>query len=415
MENVIEVPKLELSQLTQLVAWLDEEHRKDRIELQTLREKIAAQTMLLEKQEAQLRAQGEQIIALQNQLARLPSLDESLTSVKGQISYLKEQLAKQKEQEERAIQARKVEVEQQAKWRAGLEQRLETMAKELTNLISRLQALTEEQKRYAAAFSQIDTLRQQLATAAAKLSSIEAENRRAGERLANTEHLLDEMRLTTTRLSEERRLAGEEQRHFQEVFASQAQALNQRCDEQAAALRHLISIRSQDQEQIAGLQAQMAAILQMAEGIEVRLKHLETSGLQMEEALVRLIDKHDQLRHEQVRLAQLLEGIEQCAGEEMPAFRKLASEWDTVSRQIRDRLADLAMAQQRDRDTLNELRKAVAAQEERLNQFMKAIFQFQEQTLRTQLGVLEQRIQEAQKMIRPAISYGEDLELSKAR
>lgn len=409
MERAVEISKLELSQLTQLVTWLDEEHRKDRIELQTLREIVAAQATLLEKQEAQLRAQGEQIIALQNQLARFPALDESLTLIKGQISHLKDQLAKQMDQEERIAQARKVEVEQQAKWRASLEKRLETLAEGLTSLISRLQALSEEQKRHAVAFGQMETLRQQLATATAKLTTVDVDNRHTTERLTNMERLLEETRLIVMRLSEEHRLAGEERRHFQEEFASQAQALNQRCDEQAAALRQLIGIRSQDQEQIAGLQAQVAAILQMAEGIEARLKRLEMSGLQTEENLVRLADKHDQLRQEQARLAQLLASAEERAGEEMPALRKMAAEWEITNHQIHDQLAELAMAQQRDRDTINELRKAIAAQGERLNQFMKAIFQFQEQTLRTQLSALEQRIQEAQKLIRPAVSYeGED-------
>jgi len=405
MENVTETPRImELSQLAQLATWLDEEHRKDRIELQTLRERVATQTTLLENQEAQLRVQGEQIVAFQNQLARLSALDEGLTLVKGQISYLKEHLAKQQEQEEHAAQARKIEAEQQAKWRAGLEQRLETLAKEITNFASRLQALSEEHKRFSAAFTQMDALRQQLAALTAKLASVEVDDRHTAERLAGMEHLLEETRLTMMRISEEHRLAKEEQRHLQEEFSSQAQALTRRCDEQAATLRHLIATWSQDQEQIVGLQAQAATILQMAEGMEVRLKRLEASDLQAREALARLEDKHDQLRQEQVRLIQLLENVEQRAGEEMPALRKLAAEWDTASRQLRDQLAELTLAQQRDRETLNELRKIVATQGERLNQFMTAIFQFQEQTLRSQLNALEQRIQEAQRLTRPAIS-----------
>ncbi|MDO9065938.1 MAG: hypothetical protein Q7U96_02505, partial [Chloroflexota bacterium] len=85
-------------QMTRLLLWLDEEHRKDKTELQSLREKLLAQGPVMDSQATQVHDLAAKLASFQTQTARLTPLEEALTQTKNQISQLKEQQARYQEE-----------------------------------------------------------------------------------------------------------------------------------------------------------------------------------------------------------------------------------------------------------------------------------------------------------------------------
>lgn len=79
---------MDLTQLSQMVSWLDEEHRRDREELARLDQRL--QNMAIEKQEQSRRIQDleSRLASTQAQLTRFTQLEQALQQLKGEVVVL---------------------------------------------------------------------------------------------------------------------------------------------------------------------------------------------------------------------------------------------------------------------------------------------------------------------------------------
>ena len=390
-------------QISRLLLWLDEEHRKDKTELHSLRERLLAQGPVMESQAAQVRDLAAKLAQFQTQTARLSPLEEALTQTKNQISQVKEQQTRYQEDTDRSAQARKAEIEHLLKSRNALEQRIEGVAREAAVSLPRVDALSDDFKRVMAVFPQFEAIRQQVTALSTRLPLLEAEDRRSGDRLAALEHVAEDLKNGQVRIQEIHRVSGEEQRHLANDFAAQAQALQRRYEERTAALQLSVADRSKDQEMLVTVLAQVEAVRHALSGAETRLARLEEQDTQRETRTLRLQDVVNQLQQEQSRLGHILEALEHRLGEELPPLRKGSADQDGQLREAQSRVAELSLEQQRDRQSLTEVRKQIASQLERQERGIASLREFQEQTLREQANMLQQRIQDAQRLAMPPV------------
>ncbi len=390
-------------QMTRLLLWLDEEHRKDKTELQSLREKLLAQSPVMDSQATQVRDLAAKLASFQTQTARLTPLEDALTQTKNQISQLKEQQARYQDETDRSAQARKAEIEHLLKSRAALEQRIEGVAREAAVPLPRVDALSDDFKRVMAVFPQFEAIRQQVTALSTRLPVFEAEDRRSNDRLAALERVAEDLKNGQVRIQEIHRVSAEEQRHLANDWAAQAQALQRRYEERTAALQQSVADRSKDQEMLVSALAQVEAVRHALSGAEARLARLEEQDTPRETRALRLQDVVNQLQQEQARIGHILDALEHRFGEEMPQLRKAAADQDGQLREAQSRIAEMVLEQQRDRQSLTEVRKQIASQIERQERGIAGLREFQEQTLREQANVLQQRIQDAQRLAMPPV------------
>ncbi len=390
-------------QMTRLLLWLDEEHRKDKTELQSLREKLLAQGPVMDSQATQVRDLAAKLASFQTQTARLTPLEDALTQTRNQISQLKEQQARYQDETDRSAQARKAEIEHLLKSRAALEQRIEAVAREAAVPLPRVDALSDDFKRVMAVFPQFEAIRQQVTALSTRLPVFEAEDRRSNDRLAALERVAEDLKNGQVRIQEIHRVSAEEQRHLANDWAAQAQALQRRYEERTAALQQSVADRSKDQEMLVTALAQVEAVRHALSGAEARLARLEEQDTPRETRALRLQDVVNQLQQEQARIGHILDALEHRFGEEMPQLRKAAADQDGQLREAQSRIAEMVLEQQRDRQSLTEVRKQIASQIERQERGIAGLREFQEQTLREQANVLQQRIQDAQRLAMPPV------------
>lgn len=390
-------------QMTRLLLWLDEEHRKDKTELQSLREKLLAQGPVMDSQATQVHDLAAKLASFQTHTARLTPLEDALTQTKNQISQLKEQQARYQEETDRSAQARKAEIEHLLKSRSALEQRIEAVAREAAVPLPRVDALSDDFKRVMAVFPQFEAIRQQVTALSTRLPVFEAEDRRSNDRLAALERVAEDLKNGQVRIQEIHRVSAEEQRHLANDWAAQAQALQRRYEERTAALQQSVADRSKDQEMLVTALAQVEAVRHALSGAEARLARLEEQDTPRETRALRLQDVVNQLQQEQARLGHILDALEHRFGEELPPLRKASADQDGQLREAQSRIAEVVLEQQRDRQSLTEVRKQIASQIERQERGMASLREFQEQTLREQANVFQQRIQDAQRLAMPPV------------
>lgn len=390
-------------QMSRRLLWLDEEHRKDKTELQSLREKLLAQGPIMDSQASQVRDLAAKLASFQSQTARLSPLEDGLTQTKNQIAQLKEQQARYQDETDRSVQARKAEIEHLLKSRTALEQRIEVVAHDAAVPLPRVDALSDDFKRVMAVFPQFEAIRQQVTALSTRLPVFEAEDRRSNDRLGALERVAEDLKNGQVRIQEIHRVSAEEQKHLANDWAAQAQASQRRYEERTVALQQSVADRSKDQEMLVSALAQVEAVRHSLAGAEARLARLEEQDSSRENRAARLQDLVNQLQQEQARLGHILEALATRFGDELPPLRKAAADQDGQLREAQSRLAEVSLEQQRDRQSLTEVRKQIATQIERQERGISGLREFQEQTLREQANVLQQRILDAQRLAMPPV------------
>ncbi len=103
---------MDLTQATQLLTWLDEEHRKDKALLMALQSQSEVQKSQLTEQARQLQDIQAALARIENKLARFEQLETAMQGIRGEFSNLvARQTAEQEGLEEKRMQAERQESE----------------------------------------------------------------------------------------------------------------------------------------------------------------------------------------------------------------------------------------------------------------------------------------------------------------
>ncbi len=127
---------MDITQLAQMVTWLDEQHRRDREELTKLQQRVEAQTNTIQEQARRIKSLETQLSAARMQLGRFDQIDEAMQNMRNELSLMitgqSEELARTRRELEQARMAD----------RQALSRSMSEVRKEL----ERLRAIEEEQK-----------------------------------------------------------------------------------------------------------------------------------------------------------------------------------------------------------------------------------------------------------------------------
>ena len=119
---------MDLSQATQLLSWLDEEHRKDKALLMSLKGQADAQKAQLKEQARQLQEIEALLARVEGQLPKLAEFEETIQSVRTEFAGL---LAKHQTEhevlEEKRTQAEQLETETLARIIHRVQERVEAL------------------------------------------------------------------------------------------------------------------------------------------------------------------------------------------------------------------------------------------------------------------------------------------------
>ena len=127
---------MDITQLAQMVTWLDEQHRRDREELTKLQQRVEAQTNTIQEQARRIKSLETQLSAARMQLSRFDQIDEAMQNLRNELGLMitgqSEELARTRRELEQARMAD----------RQALSRSMSEVRKEL----ERLRAIEEEQK-----------------------------------------------------------------------------------------------------------------------------------------------------------------------------------------------------------------------------------------------------------------------------
>ena len=92
---------MELSQLTQMTTWLDEEHRRDKAEMIRLQQRVESQEGQLSDQAHTIQDLEGRVAGLQAQLLKFNQIEAALRQLKDEVTLMLQQAEERRQQETR--------------------------------------------------------------------------------------------------------------------------------------------------------------------------------------------------------------------------------------------------------------------------------------------------------------------------
>ncbi len=300
---------MDLSQATQLLTWLDEEHRKDKALLMALQSQIDAQKVQLtelarQKQEAQAA-----LTRLEAQSPRIAQLEASIQSVRTEFAgLLAKQAGDQETRQEQRVRADKLEGETIARLIRQLQERVEGLG----TFDSSVALLRDEDGRLQAELSkvvtQIGEIVKRLGTQDERLGLLSQEGQSLREGLASA------------------RLSDEDLREQGMSLRAAVEAMAPPLDAKIEQLQLALLDLSKDHQAHldgfqAGLQDQTRLIEELGESLTVVQVPIDRWAKQMEE----LMGQYERNRKTLYDMHELERTIRQ-QGKELAELQRLAAE-----------------------------------------------------------------------------------------
>lgn len=185
---------MDLTQATQLLTWLDEEHRKDKALLMALQSQSEVQKSQLTEQARQLQEIQAALARIESQLPRFEQLETAMQGIRGEFSNLiARQTAEQEGLEEKRIQSERQESEAVARIIRQVQDRVDSLG----TYENTIEVLRDEDSKLRSkvteAFEQIDQLTKHLAVQPPRIEHLEQEATVIRETLAANRLALEDL------------------------------------------------------------------------------------------------------------------------------------------------------------------------------------------------------------------------------
>ncbi len=307
---------MDLSQATQMLTWLDEQHRQDRRELEELREQVKKQAEHVIDMNKRLEESEGRFVHMQAQLQLLSRLEEAVEQVKGDVVMTlrarEEEWKKQIDAEARSRRADEERVnrslgeitkEVRELWRADLGaqtselNRLTELVRRLRSqeenadekvrkMIDRVQLLEGEVGKLGDGTSEgegrVVELLKRVDQQAAKIGFLEEQEQQASELWADLDRFREQMEKGLSRLAQEQRVKNGEHEKRLQAWADEMQRQLQRIRVWESDQKRYAALNEESERTLAGLREMERQIsLRMDELAEVQRLHAERLNGQM--------------------------------------------------------------------------------------------------------------------------------------
>ena len=380
---------LDLNQASQLLTWLDEEHRKDKALLLKLQGQIDAQQVQLTEQARQLQEMQGILTRIEGQLPNLTQLEDSVQSVRAEFNNLLEKYAaEQKAREEQRARAEKLENEVRAKFMRQLQEQIDAFGS-LDNTVAALRA--EDKK-----------LRDELTKVQSQLSEVSTSFDAQNQRVTSLTKDVQALREGLTSAKSAHEDLNSKSMALKASFDSLVLRLDTKIEQLQSALEEINKQRQTDlgplqlkqQEQaraVEEVKKEMKTIqLQMARWT----KQMEEFTAQFEQNRKTLYDLHELERQMRQQGNELLELQRVAAERQRTELREWQDNQVKVDEEQTARLEQLESWQQKATETLESLQEHLEQYRRDLEIRSEELWQAWAEYMQGQIKVLESIIQQ---------------------
>ncbi|NBD36541.1 MAG: hypothetical protein GVY30_11170 [Chloroflexi bacterium] len=278
---------MEITQLEQMIRWLDEERKRDKKEVLTLQERLEQQAQLMESQSVEMEGLRQDIAALRTELNRTQDYPEMIEKTRrdltGSIEDFKEKIRRQQMESEKMRQVEINTVSEQMgelerkirpmlrydealQAREAGEQRLQAQIQQISNELSDLTKRTEDRlqpmvyleeqrradaRRIAALEGELNSLRKTDEDLTAKTTRLEDRIRKFSGRI---EEALNVAKSYDSKI-EELRVADFQREQRMKQYAEQAEQVNAEVERLLAQTQKYALLYNQNKQALEGLDA----------------------------------------------------------------------------------------------------------------------------------------------------------------
>ena len=300
---------LDLSQATQLLTWLDEEHRKDKALLMALQSQTDVQETQIKEQARQLQEIQATLARIEGQLPKLVQLDNSIQNVRTELaSLLAAYTAEQEVLEEKRTQTGQLETE--------------TMAQIMHQVQERVESLGSFEHTMAALGEEDSKLRGEITKAFTQLSEVskrlDAQDQRMDLLAQDAQHSRDA--LTTARL------AYEDLNDKNMALKAALEALGPRLDARIEQLEPTLEeMRKRQRTEVDALQVKQQEQARLMEEMEKEVRTVQTLSARWAKQMEDFSAQFERNRKALYDLRELEKQVRQ-QGNEMLELQRLAAE-----------------------------------------------------------------------------------------
>ncbi|MFQ6057875.1 MAG: hypothetical protein ACE5MB_03215 [Anaerolineae bacterium] len=363
---------MDLSEATQLLTWLDEEHRRDKAQLAELQQQAEARAAEILDLTKRLEDLEGRLASTQAQLVKFPQIEEALQQLKGEIvGLLEEQEAKRQQAEEtlrqraeeqaadltglaKGLQEVKDELARAQAQLAQLPPRLDAQATQTAGVAKALQGLqeglTKAQARTVELGQRIADQAEQFTNLARELQGLEGQLASTQAQLVKfpqieeaLQHLKNEIVLLIQETETRRQEAEEEEaraRQLDRENTAKALAELEKRLEVLPRLEERLQAQGLEDKRLGeillGLQGEMARLTEQAEAHGAKLEYLEAWSQRSAQEMADLRAFEEQLKRDHLELAEAMRLSEDRRQKQMAAWaqemeeqRQQREQWTT--------------------------------------------------------------------------------------
>ncbi len=257
---------MELSQMEQMIRWLDEERKRDKLQISALQERIEQQVQTIEAQSVDIERMHQDIVGLQTQIRRTQDYPGMLEKVHRDLSSgIEEFKATTRRERVESEQLRRVESE-------GINEQLAEIAVKLRELMR----LEDPLKAREAGEQRLQGQIQTISNALADLT------KRIEDRLQSIVYLEEQRRADTRRIA---------------AVEGEIPGLRKGLDELSAKI-----VRVEDS--VRKIPARVEEAIQIAKSYDPRIEELRVADFQREQRVKQYTDQADRVNGEVTRLVE---------------------------------------------------------------------------------------------------------------
>jgi len=388
---------MDLNQATQMLTWLDEERRQDKVELARLQEQVRSQAADIAEQAKRIQELEGKLAGTQVHLNKMDRLDNFLQQFKDEIVLLVEKHDQQRQEVEKETRRlRHLEREGQSKALAEVRKKLQKVSRheeelqirraedkrlgeavlsiqqELADVVKasedRTRSMTyletqreQDAKRIAELQEETSQLLIRSEAQARKLGSLEDSVRRLESQAAEWQRFQSALKQEQMRLTETQQLNEQQRQRQMESWAEELNAYRMRMEEYTARMQRFTELYEENKKALEAL-----------ERFEQRLKQTQSELMELQ----RLAEQRQKERLEESRM------------ENEKRWKKETLSWE---RQWRE--------QARRDEELEELLKQVEKQTEWTRSQVAALFRERAEKARQQITELEEQMAQADELL----------------
>ncbi len=306
-------------QTAQLVAWLDEERRRDKAQISEILEQLGQQHTHIAGLAKSLQDAEERLARLQSQALRYSQIEQSLTQLKAEVQIILEQYDERRMQVEGdAFNMRQMEREREDQILAALQMQVEALQQWQRATIGDHDMMMRVDLNLTELRQATDETIERSNDQERRLLYVEDWVNRSGQLTAELHQLSERMRQERGEAAESNRRAEQQRARHMAEWGEQVKALKNQLEDVIPDLR----------EQQAESKKRMTAIQE----IEERLKQLEPRLLQWQ----KLVDENRRKERDS-----LLSDVEKRWQQQLGEWQFLRDEWSKKLGALVDRVATL--------------------------------------------------------------------------